>query len=117
MEVVPRVLQGFWVLPPHPLLNMPSQQLSKMSVGVTKAVLDRVSNAVTTVEHYAIFSRSIRDDMVLSILTKIRQTHPHDILVNRIKSFAPVLLSEIVDVAVERICGIFQPQSPRCRLI
>ncbi|XP_049898379.1 uncharacterized protein LOC126389004 [Epinephelus moara] len=113
LEVVPRVLQGFWVLPPLPLLNMPSQRLSKMSVGVTKAVLDQVSNALTTVEHQVIFSRSIRDEMVQSIMNKIRQTFSHDVLVNKIKRFAPVLLSEIVEVAVGQISGMFQPQSPK----
>ncbi|XP_071314238.1 mucin-16-like [Trachinotus anak] len=113
MEVVPRVLQGFWVLPSRVLLNMPSQKLSRLSVGVTKATLDRVSSALTTVGHQATFSRSIRDDMVLSILTEIRQTHPLDILVNRIKNFAPVLLSEIADVATRQICELFQPQSPK----
>ncbi|KAL7394880.1 hypothetical protein ABVT39_006170 [Epinephelus coioides] len=113
LEVVPRVLQGFWVLPPHPLLNMPSLRLSTMSVGVTKAVLDGVSNALTTVEHQIIFSRSIRDEMVQSIMNKIRQTFSHDVLVNKIKSFAPVLLSEIAEVAVGQISGMFQPQSPK----
>ncbi|XP_026213057.1 uncharacterized protein LOC113160179 [Anabas testudineus] len=113
MEVVPRVLQGFWVLPPRPLLNMPSLKLSKLSIGVTKAVLDGVSSGLPINNHQVTFSRSIRDDMVLSILTEIRQTHPHDILVNRIKSFAPVLLSEIAEVAVRQVCGMFQPQSPK----
>lgn len=74
MEIVPRVLQGFWVLPPRPLLNMPSEQLSKLSVRVAKATLDSVSNVLTTLDCQATFSRSIRDDMVLSILTEIRQT-------------------------------------------
>lgn len=111
IEVVPRVLQGFWVLPQHALLNMPSQLLSKMSVGVTQAVLDQVSSALTTVEHQTTFTRSIRDDMVLSILTEIRQSYPHDVLVNRIKSFAPVLLSNIIDVAVGHICESFSPRA------
>ncbi|XP_059201803.1 cell surface glycoprotein 1-like [Centropristis striata] len=113
LEVVPRVLQGFWALPRRPLLNMPSQKLSTMSVGVTKAVLDRVTGALTGVEGQTTFSRSIRDDVVLSILTTIRQTHPLHILVNRIKSFAPELLSEIVDVAAEQICEMFHPKSPK----
>ncbi|XP_059202245.1 cell surface glycoprotein 1-like [Centropristis striata] len=113
LEVVPRVLQGFWALPHRPLLNMPSQKLSTMSVGVTKAVLDRVTGALTGVEGQTTFSRSIRDDVVLSILTTIRQTHPLHILVNRIKSFSPELLSEIVDVAAEQICEMFHPKSPK----
>ncbi len=32
--MVPKVLQGFWVPPPSTFLNMPSQQLSEMAVGV-----------------------------------------------------------------------------------
>ncbi|XP_039978830.1 uncharacterized protein LOC120787205 [Xiphias gladius] len=31
MEVVPKVLQGFWLPPPNTFFNMPSQQLSKMA--------------------------------------------------------------------------------------
>lgn len=98
--------------PPHPLLNMPSPKLSKRPTGVTKAVLDSVLNALTSVEHHAIFPRSIRDDMIFSVLSTIRQRLPRDILVNRIKMFAPVLLSEIADVAVGQIFEMFQPQSP-----
>ncbi|KAG7214632.1 hypothetical protein INR49_010524 [Caranx melampygus] len=112
IEVVPRVLQGFWALPPQALLNMPSQLLSKLSVGVAKATLDRLCNALTTVGCQANFTRSIRDDMVLSILTEIRQTWPHDILVSSIRNFSPVLLTEIADVAVRHICEMFEPRSP-----
>ncbi|XP_037610160.1 arp2/3 complex-activating protein rickA-like isoform X1 [Sebastes umbrosus] len=111
LEVVPKVLQGFWKHPPT-LLIMPSQKLSQMSVGVTKAVSDRVSYALNA-EHRATFSRSTRDDMVLSILTEIRQSHPHDVLVERISSFSSVLLKEIVNVAARKICGMFWPQSPK----
>ncbi|XP_027136115.1 uncharacterized protein LOC113746052 [Larimichthys crocea] len=41
LKVLPKVLQGFWLPPPNTSFNMPSQQLSKMAVGVTKAVQDR----------------------------------------------------------------------------
>ncbi|XP_034545774.1 uncharacterized protein LOC117817275 isoform X2 [Notolabrus celidotus] len=111
LEVVPKVLQGFWVLPLQPLLNMPSRQLSIMSVGVTKAVMDGVSSTLTTLRHQAIFSRSIRDEMIQSILAKIRVACPYDILVDRIEAFSPVLLNDIVEVAVGQICEMFQSQS------
>ncbi|XP_063321146.1 uncharacterized protein LOC134619315 [Pelmatolapia mariae] len=108
IEVVPRVLQGFWELPPRPLLNMASQSLSILSTSVTKATLDRVSKSLTVMETQAIFTRSIRDDMVDSILTEIRQKFPQEILV---ANFAPVLLKTIADVAMIRICEIFEPPS------
>ncbi|KAI3377096.1 hypothetical protein L3Q82_000296 [Scortum barcoo] len=41
MEVVPKVLQGFWLPPPTTSFNMPSQQLCTMALGVTKAVEDQ----------------------------------------------------------------------------
>ncbi|KAG8001009.1 hypothetical protein GBF38_001124 [Nibea albiflora] len=48
LEVVPKVLQGFWLPPPNTSFNMPSQQLSKMAVGVTKEVQDRVSKTLSS---------------------------------------------------------------------
>jgi len=77
------------------------------------ATLDQVSSVFTAVQHQATFSRCIRDDVVLSILTEIRQMYPHDILVNSIKDFAPELLGKIVDVAFGKICGMFQAQSAK----
>lgn len=41
-------LQGFWVPPPNTCLNMPSQQVCEMAVGVTKAALDWVSTALSS---------------------------------------------------------------------
>ncbi|XP_063316508.1 uncharacterized protein LOC134615778 [Pelmatolapia mariae] len=111
IEVVPRVLQGFWELPPRPLLNMASQSLSILSTSVTKATLDRVSKSLTAMETQAIFTRSIRDNMVDSILTEIRQKFPQEILSIKIANFAPVLLKTIADVAMIRICEIFEPPS------
>ncbi|KAL3973655.1 DNA polymerase epsilon subunit 1 [Sarotherodon galilaeus] len=96
IEVVPRVLQGFWELPPRPLLNMASQSLSILSTSVTKATLDRVSKSLTA-ETQAIFTRSIRDNMVDSILTEIRQKFPQEILSIKVANFAPVLLKTIAD--------------------
>ncbi|XP_039866217.1 uncharacterized protein LOC120720558 [Simochromis diagramma] len=111
IEVVPRVLQGFWELPPRPLLNMASQSLSILSTSVTKATLDRVSRSLTAMETQAVFTRSIRDDMVDSILTEIRQKFPEEILSIKVANFAPVLLKTIADVARIRICDIFEPPS------
>ncbi|XP_039866084.1 uncharacterized protein LOC120720463 [Simochromis diagramma] len=111
IEVVPRVLQGFWELPPRPLLNMASQSLSILSTSVTKATLDRVSRSLTAMETQAVFTRSIRDDMVDSILTEIRQKFPEEILSIKVANFAPVLLKTIADVARIRICEIFEPPS------
>ncbi|XP_005942044.1 uncharacterized protein LOC102294219 [Haplochromis burtoni] len=111
IEVVPRVLQGFWELPPRPLLNMASQSLSILSTSVTKATLDRVSRSLTAMETQAIFTRSIRDDMVNSILTEIRQKFSQEILSIKVANFAPVLLKTIADVVMIQICEIFEPPS------
>ncbi|KAI3375097.1 hypothetical protein L3Q82_021615 [Scortum barcoo] len=51
IEVVPKVLQGFWLPPPTTSFNMPSQQLCTMAVGVTKADEDWVSTALSSM-HY-----------------------------------------------------------------
>ncbi|KAL4004482.1 thiosulfate:glutathione sulfurtransferase [Sarotherodon galilaeus] len=111
IEVVPRVLQGFWELPPRPLLNMASQTLSILSTSVTKATLDRVSKSLTAKETQAIFTRSIRDNMVDSILTEIRKKFPQEILSIKISNFAPVLLKTIADVAMIHISEMFEPLS------
>nr|XP_024657015.1 uncharacterized protein LOC112432788 [Maylandia zebra] len=109
IEVVPRVLHGFWKLPSYPLLNMSSQKLSILSTSVTKATLDRVSKSLLTTENQAIFSRSIRDDMVQSILSEVREKYSEKILLSHIANFAPGLLRAISDVAKTSICQIFQP--------
>ncbi|KAE8288437.1 hypothetical protein D5F01_LYC12308 [Larimichthys crocea] len=113
LKVLPKVLQGFWLPPPNTSFNMPSQQLSKMAVGVTKAVQDRVSKALSSVLLQATFSSSIRDIMVLSIQEKVRQGYPQDVLVKRLNSFAAEVLNTITDVAVREICALFQPQTPQ----
>ncbi|XP_026046281.1 uncharacterized protein LOC113035148 [Astatotilapia calliptera] len=109
IEVVPHVLHGFWKLPSYPLLNMSSQKLSILSTSVTKATLDRVSKSLLTTENQAIFSRSIRDDMVQSILSEVREKYSEKILLSHIANFAPGLLRAISDVAKTSICQIFQP--------
>ncbi|XP_035851555.1 uncharacterized protein LOC118493887 isoform X2 [Sander lucioperca] len=111
VEVVPKVLQGFWLPPPSTFLDMPSQQLSEMAVGVTKFVLDRVSTALSTVHHRVNFLRSIRDGMVLSIQETVRQMYPQDVLRRRLNCFAAQVLNTIVDAAVKEVLLLFQPQT------
>lgn len=111
IEVVPRVLQGFWEHPPYPLLNLASQSLSKLSTCVTKATLDQVSNTPRAMESKAIFSRSMRDDMVQTILAEIREKHPDDTVLNNTANHT-TLLTTIADVATNHICKILQPQIP-----
>ncbi|XP_027141196.1 uncharacterized protein LOC113747097 isoform X1 [Larimichthys crocea] len=113
LKVLPKVLQGFWLPPPNTSFNMPSQQLSQMAVGVTKAVQDQVSKALSSVHLQATFSSSIRDNMDLSIQEKVRQGYPQDVLVKRLNSFAAEVLNTITDVAVREICALFQPQIPQ----
>ncbi|XP_035857408.1 mucin-5AC-like [Sander lucioperca] len=111
VEVVPKVLQGFWLPPPSTFLDMPSQQLSEMAVSVTKFVLDRVSTALSTVHHRVNFFRSIRDSMVLSIQETVRQMYPQDVLRRRLNCFAAQVLNTIVDAAVKEVLLLFQPQT------
>ncbi|KAM7002330.1 uncharacterized protein lrriq1 [Tautogolabrus adspersus] len=106
IDVVPKVLQDLWVPPRTTSREMPSQQLSKMAVGVTKAVLDRVSTALSTKLQEVSFSRSIRDDMVLSVTGKVRQMYSPDILKKKKNCFEAELLNTITDVAVWHICGL-----------
>ncbi|KAI3367161.1 hypothetical protein L3Q82_008218 [Scortum barcoo] len=88
IEVVPpKVLQGFWLPPPNTHLNMPSQQLSRP------------------------VSRSIRDNLVLSIQEKVRQGHTREILVKKLNCFAAEVLNIITDVAAREICALFHPQT------
>lgn len=111
IEVVPRVLQGFWEHPPYPLLNLASQSLSELSTCVTKATLDQLSNTPRAQESKAIFSRSVRDDMVQTILAEIREKHPDDTVLSNTANHT-TLLTTIAGVATNHICKILQPQIP-----
>ncbi|XP_035528022.1 uncharacterized protein LOC118335702 [Morone saxatilis] len=111
MEVVPKVLQGFWLSPPNTSFNMPSQKLSKMAVGVTKAVEDRVSAVLISKPFQICFSRSFRDQVVRSILKKVRQRYSQDVLVKKLNCFAADVLNTIADVAAGEICALFPPQT------
>ncbi|XP_077432650.1 uncharacterized protein LOC144058194 isoform X2 [Vanacampus margaritifer] len=117
IKVLPKVLQTFWLPPPTPTtpFTMPSRYLSKMAVGVTQAVLDRVSQTLSSIQIQ--FSYSIRDNVVLSIQEKVRQAFTAHDLVESIHSFQPEFLKTITDVAVEEIVAlsalfVFLPSSP-----
>lgn len=105
MEVVPKVLQGFWLPLPNTSFNLPSKQLSKMAAGVMKAIKVRVSTVL-----HAMLGRvaSVRDDMVLSIQEKVRRGYAQDVPVKRLNCFAPEMLDAITDVAAGEICVLFQ---------
>ncbi|XP_050932065.1 uncharacterized protein LOC108887413 [Lates calcarifer] len=111
MEVVPKVVQGFWLPPPNTSFNMPSKQLSKMAVGVTKAVEDRVSTTLPSMLLQVSFSRFIRNDVVLSIQEKVRQGYTKDVLMKMLNCFSAKVLKTISDVAAAEICVLFQPQT------
>ncbi|XP_037129683.1 uncharacterized protein LOC119135836 [Syngnathus acus] len=101
IKVLPKVLQSFWLPPPTTPFTMPSRYLSKMAVGVTQAVLDRVSLTLSSVQIQ--FSYSIRDNLVLSIQEKVRQAFSVHELVESIHSFQPEFLKTLIDVTVEEI--------------
>lgn len=91
MEVVPKVLQGFWVPPSTTSFNMPSRtrpQLSKMAVGVTKAVQDWVAAALSPPVWHVTFSGSMTDNLVLSIQEQVRQGNTDAVLVKKINFLA-----------------------------
>ncbi|AWO97917.1 Hypothetical protein SMAX5B_005497 [Scophthalmus maximus] len=111
VEVVPKVLQGFWLPPPTTYLNMPSQELSDMAVGFTKAVINRVTRALSGGLHRVNVSRPIRDAVVLAVQEKVRQMYPQDILRQKVDCFAAQLLDEIAEAATREICALFQPQA------
>ncbi|XP_077383557.1 uncharacterized protein LOC144022542 isoform X1 [Festucalex cinctus] len=104
IKVLPKVLQTFWLPPPYTPFAMPSRYLSKMAVGVTQAVLDRVSQTLSSIQIQ--FSYSIRDNVVLSIQEKVRQAFTAHDLVESIHSFQPEFLKTITDVAVEEIVAL-----------
>ncbi|KAI3361453.1 hypothetical protein L3Q82_013624, partial [Scortum barcoo] len=113
IEVVPKVMQGFWLPPPTTFLNMPSQQLSTMAVGVTKAVEDQGRHCLCPPSSVKVpFSRSIRDNLVLSIQEKkVRQGHTQEVLVKKLNRFATEVLNIIAEIAAREICALFQPQT------
>ncbi|KAG8010271.1 hypothetical protein GBF38_014517 [Nibea albiflora] len=108
LEVVPKVLLGCWLLPPATSFNMPSQQLSKMAIGIAKAVQDRVSKALSSVLPQATFSTTIRGKMALSIHRKVRREYTGEDIEMKLECFATDVLRTITSVAAEEICALFQ---------
>lgn len=108
-EVVPKVLQGLW-LPKKTPFSMSSQLLSKLAVGVTKAVEDQVAATLPTMSHLVRFTRTVRDAMVRSILNEIRLSYSEQVLFDRIKFFAPDLLDTITAVTAQTICKLYTPK-------
>ncbi|KAM8824612.1 uncharacterized protein ACB058_020826 [Synchiropus picturatus] len=107
LAVVPKVLRDFWVRPPLQTLAMASQELSQMSVAVTKAVLDQISNGNLKNFFFINFSRAIRNDLVHDIEESVRLLYAADILTEKIEVIAPELLRKIVNIATERIRPMF----------
>lgn len=97
----------FLIAPPEHTIQQTSSNVS----GAAMAVLDRVSSAFSTVESQTTFSHSIRGDMVLFILAKIRHTL---FFSTESRPSPPLLLSAIVDVAAEQICELFQSSVTSC---
>ncbi|KAI3362954.1 hypothetical protein L3Q82_011631 [Scortum barcoo] len=57
------------------------------------------------------FSRSIRDNLVLSIQEKVRQGEAKDVLVKKLNCFAKDVLKAITEVAAVEIRALFQSQT------
>lgn len=112
VEVVPKVFHTLWEPPRNTYLNMPSQQLSPIAVGLTKAVLDLVSSALTAGEQAA-FSRSIRDGVVQMIEERVRlcESPSAEVLRMKLNTFDPQMLSTITDAAASEIVKLFKPQA------
>ena len=105
MEVVPKVLQGFWLPSTSTSFNMPPQQLRMVAAVVTKAVDNRESSALSTVPHWVALCHSIRDVMALSIQKRLES---HTLKTN---SWRGLIVSQkrcITDAAVREICLLFQ---------
>ncbi|XP_034549627.1 titin-like isoform X1 [Notolabrus celidotus] len=111
LNVVPKVLQGFW-RPKGPIpREMPSQKLSEMAVGVTKAVLDRVSTTLSSTLRKVTFSQSVRDQMVIQIDKKVRQMYTADTLRRKLNSFEAEVLKILTWFTANSICELFEPRT------
>ncbi|XP_069384996.1 uncharacterized protein [Paralichthys olivaceus] len=109
LEVVPKVLQGFWLPPEGTGMNMPSQHLSVLAVSLTKAVEDKVSKLLPSLLREVSFTRSTRDKLVQSILDSVTESFPRPVLMEKISCFAADLIKSITTVATRNICELFQP--------
>lgn len=109
MEVAPKVIHGLWLPPASSSLDMPSRQLSTVAVGLTQSVLDRVSKTLSTMLQHVHFSRSVRDQVVQTVLEKVSQMYPRNSLETRLSCFAIDLLRSITSATSEEICKLFEP--------
>ncbi|XP_069367833.1 uncharacterized protein [Paralichthys olivaceus] len=118
LEVVPKVLQGFWLPPEDTCLNMPSEHLSVLAVSLTRAVEDKVSKLLPSLLREVSFTRSIRDKLVQSIQDSVTQSFSRPVLMKKISCFASDLIKSITTIATKNICELFQPQistkEPNC---
>ncbi|XP_060927120.1 uncharacterized protein LOC133001537 [Limanda limanda] len=110
LEVVPKVLQGFWLPPEDTCLNMPSQHLSVLAVSLTKAVEDKVSKLLPSLLLEVSFTRSTRDKLVQLIQDSVRRSFPPPVLMEKISCFAVDLMKSIITIASNKICELFQPR-------
>lgn len=112
LEVVPKVVQGLWRPAPHcTCLKMPSKRLTRIAVGLTMAVEKRITRSLPTTVQQVEFSRSVRDNMVMSILGSIKQMFPQNILGLKLKSFDADLLKAVVDATSKAISELFIPET------
>ena len=119
LEVVPKVLQGFWLLPEDTCLNMPSQHLSVLAVSLTKAVEDNISKLLPSLLREVRFTRSTRDKLVHSIQDSVRRSFTHTVLMEKISCFAVDLMKSITTIAAKNICELFHrfPQRSQTPLL
>lgn len=82
-----------------------------MAVGVTKAVRDPVSTALSSMLRQVNFSCFIRDSVVLSTLKEDRQGYTRQVFGKRHKCFAAEVRNTLSDVAAGEIWVLFQPQT------
>ncbi|XP_060938064.1 uncharacterized protein LOC133014813 [Limanda limanda] len=108
LQVVPKVLQGFWLPPEDTCLNMPSQHLSVLAVSLTQAVDDKVSKLLPSLLHEVSFTRSTRDKLVKSIQDSVRRSFTRLVLMEKISCFAVDLMNSITTIASNNICELFQ---------
>lgn len=112
LEVVPKVLQVLWSFPGDASFDMPSQQLSKMAVGVTKAVEDRVTAALPSKRSQFPFCETLKNAVVRLIGNKVALRFGPDGLTKVHNNFAPQMLETVAEIAAREIGVLFVPRVP-----
>lgn len=108
MDVAPKVFQGLWLPPSNASLNMASQDKSMAAIGLTQSVVDRVSKTLPTMDQRVPFSRSVRDEMVLTIFERINKIFQGHSLDERLGCFSVDLLRNITAVTGDAVCQMFE---------